>query len=81
MNMPQGQGNLDAMKAEMIFVADLFNKMSEMCFKKCVPRFHDGDLNTGEPVVCADRCVGKYVEATNKVGEVMQQLQQGQAPQ
>lgn len=19
-----------------------------MCFKKCVPRFHDGDLNTGE---------------------------------
>lgn len=33
MNMPQGQGNLDAMKAEMIFVADLFNKY--VSFNNC----------------------------------------------
>lgn len=35
-------------------------RMTETCFKKCVPRFHDKELNTGENV-CADRCVGKYV--------------------
>jgi Tim10/DDP family zinc finger len=32
-----------------------------MCFKKCVPRYHDQDLNTAESV-CADRCVGKYID-------------------
>jgi hypothetical protein len=28
-----------------------------MCFKKCVPRFHDTDLNTGECTMSAEFCI------------------------
>jgi len=31
-----------------------------------------------DQVVCADRCVAKYVDATNKVGEIMQAAQMAQ---
>jgi len=35
--------------------------MVDGCFKKCVPRFHDAELNTGEQV-CVDRCIAKYMD-------------------
>jgi hypothetical protein len=44
-----------------------------MCFKKCVPRFHDQDLNTAESV-CADRCVGKYIDVCSKSSELRYSL-------
>ncbi len=42
----------DMMRHEIAFYADMFNKMTEMCFRKCVPRFHDKELNTGECTLC-----------------------------
>mmetsp|Transcript_11397 Transcript_11397/g.16455 ORF Transcript_11397/g.16455 Transcript_11397/m.16455 type:complete len:80 (-) Transcript_11397:64-303(-) len=64
----------ELMKQEITFYADLFNKMADQCFKKCIPRYTDSELNTGEKV-CVDRCVGKYLDATNKIGEVLQKSQ------
>jgi import inner membrane translocase subunit TIM10 len=45
------------------------------CSKKCVVRYNEGDLNVGE-MACVDRCVGKYMQAQEKVGQVLQNFEQ-----
>lgn len=50
-------------------------RMSNQCWKKCVSRFHDPDLSIGE-ATCVDRCVEKYVQAQQKIGQRLQQAQQ-----
>lgn len=63
--MPSGPSQVDMARAEMMFFADLFTKMNDACFRKCVPRFNDGQLNTGE-MVCVDKCVAKYMEVRSR---------------
>jgi import inner membrane translocase subunit TIM10 len=78
MMMPPGQSpQIKAAKIEMEAVTEMFGKMSMMCHKKCFTKFHDVDLNVGE-MSCTDRCVGKYLEAQKKVGEIMQEFTQQQ---
>jgi mitochondrial import inner membrane translocase subunit TIM10 len=44
----------------------------DACHKKCVPpKYADGELNKGESV-CIDRCVIKYLEVHQKVGQKLQ---------
>ncbi|KAK4538568.1 hypothetical protein CDCA_CDCA18G4593 [Cyanidium caldarium] len=74
---PSAMNPVDLARREMAFYADLFNKMAEVCFRKCVTRYSDGDLQTGENV-CVDRCVSKYLSALQKVGELLQETQQQQ---
>ncbi|KAJ1383395.1 hypothetical protein B484DRAFT_460198 [Ochromonadaceae sp. CCMP2298] len=42
--------------------------MSTMCFKKCVARQHESDLQVGE-MACVDRCTAKYMQAGEQVTE------------
>jgi mitochondrial import inner membrane translocase subunit TIM10 len=49
--------------------------MSQSCAKKCVVRYTDGDLAVGE-MACVDRCVGKYMQAQEKVGQVLNDFEQ-----
>lgn len=62
----------------LIFVTDqtcsLF-RMAIMCNKKCVVKQTDGELSVGE-MSCTDRCVGKYLQAQEKVGEVLFNFEQ-----
>lgn len=48
-----------------------------MCFKKCVSS-NEADLSVGE-LSCTDRCVGKYMQAQEKVGLVMNNLEKQMA--
>ena len=44
--------------------------MAQTCHKKCIVKHFDGELQVGE-MACIDRCVGKYMQAQEKVGEVL----------
>ena len=68
---------------EMEGMTDMFARMRDLCFDKCLCIKHvfpDADLNVGE-MSCTDRCAGKFMEVQTRVGQGMQQLQQEQAAQ
>ncbi|XP_077996089.1 mitochondrial import inner membrane translocase subunit Tim10-like [Glandiceps talaboti] len=74
---------------EIEMMADMYNRMTSACQKKCVPpKYKEGDLTKGESV-CLDRCVAKYLDVHERLGkklteksmqdeQVMKQLQQQQ---
>ncbi|KAF8476893.1 Tim10/DDP family zinc finger-domain-containing protein [Kalaharituber pfeilii] len=66
---PTSAQKLAMAEMEMDIMSEMMNKLSSTCYKKCVPpEYKEGDLNKGESV-CLDRCVHKYMEAFNKVGQ------------
>eukprot|EP00924_Labyrinthula_sp_SR-Ha-C_P010587 snap_masked-scaffold_61-processed-gene-0.35-mRNA-1 protein AED:0.03 eAED:0.03 QI:0/-1/0/1/-1/1/1/0/96 len=70
---------LKAAKLEMQAVTDMYNKMTTLCHERCFATSSDTDaeINVGE-LTCTDRCVGKYLEAQQKVGEIMKRIQEQQ---
>ncbi|KAB5520364.1 hypothetical protein DKX38_024683 [Salix brachista] len=45
---------------EMEYRVELFNRLLNTCFNKCIDKRHkDAELNMGENS-CVDRCVSKY---------------------
>ncbi|KAI0226751.1 Mitochondrial import inner membrane translocase subunit Tim10-B [Lamellibrachia satsuma] len=54
---------------EIEMMADMYNRMSGACQKKCVPpKYKDAELNKGE-AVCLDRCVAKYMDIHDRIGK------------
>ena len=66
----EGPSPLTVAKIEAEIFTDMFNKMSVACFKKCVVKQISPDMTVGE-MSCVDRCVGKYMQAKDKVEEVL----------
>mmetsp|Transcript_10076 Transcript_10076/g.18154 ORF Transcript_10076/g.18154 Transcript_10076/m.18154 type:complete len:86 (+) Transcript_10076:58-315(+) len=66
----QGVSAMELMKLEVGFMSDMLHKLSDQCFRKCVQKFGDGNLSRSE-AECTDFCIEKYMEATNKVGEII----------
>lgn len=58
-------------ETEMEYRVDLFNRMTHNCFDKCIEKRHkEAELNMGENS-CIDRCVSKYWQVTNLVGQML----------
>ncbi|OVA17725.1 Tim10/DDP family zinc finger [Macleaya cordata] len=56
---------------EMEYRVDLFNRLTQTCFNKCIEkRYKESELNMGENS-CIDRCVSKYWQVTNLVGQLL----------
>ncbi|KAF8515715.1 Tim10/DDP family zinc finger-domain-containing protein [Hysterangium stoloniferum] len=71
------QQKIDMAEMQMEAVTDMFQKLVSSCFSKCVPaHYPNAELTSGESI-CIDRCVAKYFNVNEKMGEKMQQ--QGQS--
>ncbi|KAH8920099.1 inner membrane translocase subunit [Atractiella rhizophila] len=76
---PAGQTSdaLHAAQMEVEMVSDLFKRLTETCWTKCIgasSRFTGGDLEKAEGV-CNDRCVAKWFAASDLIGRKMQEAQ------
>lgn len=59
---------------EIEMMADMYNRMTAACQKKCIPpKYKDAELGKGESV-CLDRCVAKYLEIHEQIGKKLTQL-------
>ncbi|KAJ1893733.1 protein transporter tim10, partial [Coemansia sp. S17] len=66
--MGMGQAQMDpnaqlaAAEQEMEMVTDMFARLGDLCYKKClIQRYSDEELTKAESV-CTDRCVAKYFQ-------------------
>jgi len=98
MATPGGIPGLDPSKMQLVadleieMMADMYNRMTSACHKKCIPpKYRDPDLSKGESV-CIDRCVAKYLDVHERIGkklttismadeEAMKKLQEQQQQQ
>jgi len=54
---------------EIEMMSDMYNRMTNVCQKKCIPtKYRESDLSKGE-AVCIDRCVAKYLEIHERIGK------------
>ncbi|QSZ37461.1 hypothetical protein DSL72_008559 [Monilinia vaccinii-corymbosi] len=69
---PSSQEKIAAAEQEMDLITDMFNKLSQSCIKKCIPKeYREGELNKGEGV-CIDRCAAKFFDVQTKISEILQ---------
>ncbi|CEL98057.1 unnamed protein product [Vitrella brassicaformis CCMP3155] len=84
MNAPPNAEQIDPVMVavtEMQGLADLFSRMQNVCWSKCIPNVREGILAMGE-MSCVDRCVSKYFDVHKMVGEKLQeQMQKAQMQQ
>jgi len=69
---PSSAEKIAAAEQEMELVTDMFNKLSQSCMKKCIPKeYREGELHKGEGV-CIDRCAAKFFDVQMKISEIFQ---------
>jgi import inner membrane translocase subunit TIM10 len=64
--------------AEMRGLADTFARMSETCWKKCIPGIKESALSVGE-MSCTDRCVSKFLDVHAMIGTELNTSMQNQS--
>mmetsp|Transcript_4644 Transcript_4644/g.11267 ORF Transcript_4644/g.11267 Transcript_4644/m.11267 type:complete len:99 (+) Transcript_4644:10-306(+) len=74
----QQEPSLDEMLLHAKGSQQMFNRMNDICFRKCVSRFHEEDLGVGEGV-CLDRCAAKYFKVNEKFMRRMQMYREQEA--
>ncbi|KAJ2078244.1 protein transporter tim10 [Coemansia sp. RSA 988] len=67
---------LAAAEQEMEMVTDMFARLNDLCYKKClIQRYNDEELTKAESV-CADRCVAKYFQINREVSDKLTKYSQ-----
>jgi import inner membrane translocase subunit TIM10 len=77
---PAKSQTLATARYELEGVNDLFNRMSDMCFKKCVQKYNAKDLALPEQT-CIDRCVVKYMDVQVRLRRAVSVLNRSAATQ
>jgi len=74
------QLQLDESKMKMVqeleieMMTDMYARLTAACHKKCIPpKYREPDLQKGE-AVCIDRCVAKYLEVHERIGNKLTEL-------
>ncbi|KAI4881244.1 hypothetical protein NFI96_033477, partial [Prochilodus magdalenae] len=75
------EADMDPMKAQQLaaeleveMMADMYNRMTNACHRKCVPpHYKEAELSKGE-AVCLDRCVAKYLDLHERLGRKLTEL-------
>lgn len=74
------QLQLDESKMKMVqeleieMMTDMYARLTAACHKKCIPpKYREADLQKGE-AVCIDRCVAKYLEVHERIGNKLTEL-------
>ncbi|KAL8454538.1 hypothetical protein Emed_000259 [Eimeria media] len=63
---------------ELVGMSDMYKRMQEMCWTRCIPGIKGDTLDAGE-ASCIDRCVNKYAEVHTTLGKQLQEfMSQGQ---
>mmetsp|Transcript_6123 Transcript_6123/g.9542 ORF Transcript_6123/g.9542 Transcript_6123/m.9542 type:complete len:98 (+) Transcript_6123:46-339(+) len=80
-NEQQHQANMAALMFQLNIQNDLFRRLRDSCYRKCIRQYREGDLTVGEGA-CLERCVAKFMEAYTLVGaRVFGGASVSQAPQ
>lgn len=59
---------------EIEMMADMYNRLTSACHKKCIPPLYgDSEIAKGESV-CIDRCVAKFLDIHERIGKKLGQL-------
>lgn len=59
---------------EIEMMADMYNRLTSVCHKKCIaPSYGDAEIAKGE-AVCLDRCVAKFLDIHERIGKKLSQL-------
>lgn len=59
---------------EIEMMTDMYNRLTSVCHKKCIPPvYQDAEIVKGE-AVCLDRCVAKFLDIHERIGKKLGQL-------
>ncbi|KJP86615.1 hypothetical protein AK88_03719 [Plasmodium fragile] len=72
--MNENISKVNSTVVELLGMSDLFKRMQNTCWSKCIPDVNDSLLSVGE-TSCVDRCVHKYMEIHTLVGKNLQESQ------
>ncbi|SBS89235.1 mitochondrial import inner membrane translocase subunit TIM10, putative [Plasmodium malariae] len=72
--MNENISKVNSTVVELLGMSDLFKRMQNTCWGKCIPDVNDSFLSVGE-TSCVDRCVHKYMEIHTLVGKNLQESQ------
>ncbi|EUD66551.1 hypothetical protein C922_03185 [Plasmodium inui San Antonio 1] len=72
--MNENISKVNSTVVELLGMSDLFKRMQNTCWSKCIPDVNDSFLSVGE-TSCVDRCVHKYMEIHTLVGKNLQESQ------
>ncbi|PFH37001.1 putative TIM10 family protein [Besnoitia besnoiti] len=62
---------VQAAVVEILGMADLYRRIQDTCWTKCIPNVKESTLDAGESS-CLDRCVNKYTDVHAIVGKELQ---------